>query len=281
MKNPLPIRRSLAGIPCVRGSAGALSALLAAAVLLLSEAAPAGAGTFAASDASTNEPYASQGSWNIGDNGGTGFGGWQLVGSAEPNRSIDRQGFGIFANDGVGEAAVGRSFADGVALASGSFTAGATHDSAGQFSGFALYSATDGEIFRWGVTTADGGDGTYAGFWYAVGDGGPAPRYESIHRFDDYAGASVTADYSVSWSVFSAGMYIDLTIDSDSYAGTGRLTLGNSSAVTAIAAIAAGATQADTLHFDDLSVTGQAVPEPATLSLLLLGALALRPLRRK
>ncbi len=268
----IPIRIPPA-VPRARGNAGVLLALLA---LLL----PPPARAFTATDASTNAPYAQTGQWNLGDNGGTGFGEWRQVGSAAtPNRSLDADGFAIYANAGVGEAAVGRSFADDLALASGSFSVTATHGSTTHFSGFALYAANDAEIFRCGVTTAEADAGTYPGFWYAIGTGGQT-IYEPIDRIYDPE-TPVTADYSISWSVFSTGMNIDLSIASDTSSITRQLSLDNASAVTSIAALVAGSTQAETLHFDNLSVEGPAVPEPSTVALLLLGTLVLRPRRGK
>lgn len=247
------------------------------AILILALSAVPGR-AFTASDASTNEPYASQTTWDLGDNGGSGFGDWRLLGDAEPNRSLDR-GFAIYAQSGVGVEAIGRSFANDLALASGTFSVSATHDSTTHFSGFALYTSGDTELLRWGVTTTEADAGTYPGFWYALGAGGQTV-YVPIERIYD-AGVSVTAGYSISWSVFSGGTTIDLSIDSDYYTGTRRIDLDNSSAVTSIAALVGGSTQAESLHFDNLSVTGQTVPEPSTLSLLLLGVLVLRPCRRK
>ena len=266
IRHPTPSRIRPA-VPRARGNAGVFLALLA---LLL----PPAARAFTATDASTNEPYATQETWNLGDNGGTGFGEWRQVGSsATPNRSLDADGFAIYANAGVGEAAIGRSFADDLSLASGSFSVTATHDSTAHFSGFALYAANDTELFRWGLTTAEAADGTYPGFWYAIGAGGQTV-YEPIDRIYDPE-TPVTADYSISWSVFSTGMNIDLSIASDTSPITRQFSLDNSSAVTSIAALVAGSTQAETLHFDTLSVEGRAVPEPSTLALLLLGTLAL------
>jgi hypothetical protein len=271
-RHPTPSRIPPA-VPRARGNAGVLLALLA---LLL----PPPARAFTATDASTNAPYAQTGQWNLGDNGGTGFGEWRQVGSAAtPNRSLDADGFAIYANAGVGEAAVGRSFADDLALSSGTFSVTATHGSISSFSGFALYAANDAEIFRWGITTAEAADGTYPGFWYAIGAGGQT-IYEPIDRIYDPE-TPVTADYSISWSVFSTGMNIDLSITSDSSPVTRQFSLDNSSAVTSIAALVAGSTQAETLHFDNLSVEGPAVPEPSTVALLLLGTLVLRPRRGK
>ena len=263
-RHPTPSRIPPA-VPRARGNAGVLLAFLLALL-------PPAARAFTATDASTNAPYAETGQWNLGDNGGTGFGEWRQMGAAEPNRSLD-QGFAIYANAGVGEAAIGRSFADDLSLASGSFSVTATHDSTAHFSGFALYAANDTELFRWGLTTAEAADGTYPGFWYAIGAGGQTV-YEPIDRIYDPE-TPVTADYSISWSVFSTGMNIDLSIASDTSPITRQFSLDNSSAVTSIAALVAGSTQAETLHFDTLSVEGRAVPEPSTLALLLLGTLAL------
>ena len=249
---------------------------LPTALALLLALLPSAASAFTATDASTNEPYAT-GYWDLGDNGGTGFGEWRQIGT-EPNRSLD-QGFAIYGNDGVGDAAIGRSFAGGTALESGTFSVSATHDSAAHFSGFALYASGDTELLRWGVTTAEADAGTYPGFWYALGAGGQTV-YDPIERIYD-TDTPVTADYSISWSVFSSGMNIDLSITSDSSTITRQLSLDNSSAVTSIAALVGGSAWAESLHFDNLSVTGQTVPEPSTLSLLLLGVLVLRPRRRK
>jgi hypothetical protein len=178
--------------------------------------------------------------------------------------------------------AIGRSFAGGIALESGSFSVSATHGSADRFSGFALYSDGDTEILRWGVTTAEADEGTYAGFWYAIGTGGQT-LYSPIARI--YDTAPVNADYTVSWSLLSggAGMEIDLTIGSDSYSGENpfRLTLPDASAVTAIAALAAGISQSESLRFDNLVVAGQAVPEPSTLALLVLSVPSLFSFRRR
>ena len=233
--------------------------------------APSATTTFTASDKAENY----DGNWALGDNHGTGFDVWRQVAPAElPSRSVDDQGFAIYAQSGVGVEAIGRSFADGTALESGTFKVSATHDSSEHFSGFAIYGAGDAEIFRWGLATAEdresGGDAT--GFWY-FRDG----QSTLIRTID--AGEPLAADYSISWSVLASGMSIDLSIASSPYDDTLHLTLDTSSAVTAVAALVAGSTQAETLHFDNLEVTGRAVPEPATLALLLLGALALRPRR--
>jgi hypothetical protein len=249
---------------------------LPATLALLLAFLPPAARAFTAFDASTNAPYAETG-WNIGDNGGAGFDDWRGMGSAIPNHSI-AQGFSIYANAGVGEAAIGRSFADGVVLDSGTFAVSATHDFTERFSGFALYSSGDTEILRWGVTTGEASEGTYAGFWYALGAGGQTV-YAPIARIYDTA-TPVRADYSISWSVFSSGMTVDLSTASESYTDTFHLTLDTSSAVTAVAALVAGSDSQDTLHFDNLQVSGHAVPEPSTLALLLLGTLAIRSLRR-
>ena len=245
------------------------SLLLLSTVGLLSVA-PSRADLFTASDVSANEPYASQENWNLGDNGGSGFEGWRQIG-AEPSRSLDSGGFAISGDGGAG-----RSFANGTALATGTFSVQATHDTQStisHFSGFALYSAGDTEILRWGVGTAedrdDGVDKT--GFWYSIGTGGQND-YTLIARTDT---TPLAADYSISWSVFSSGMAIDLSINSGTY--TRHLDLDNSSAVTAIGALIAGSSQSETLHFDNLEVEGLAVPEPSTLILLLLGTLALCP----
>lgn len=229
---------------------------------------------FAASDKAEN--YG--GNWNLGDNCGTGFGKWRQVASADlPSRSISDQGFAIYAQSGVGVEAIGRSFADDIALESGTFKVSATHDSSEHFSGFALYSDGDREILRWGLTTAEdteAGGGNATGFWYFRNG-----QSTLIHTIE--AGGPVSADYSISWTLLSSGMSVKLSIASDAYTDTLHLSLDNSSAVTAIAALVAGSAQSETLHFDNLEVSGRAVPEPATILLLSLGTFLLATRRRR
>lgn len=262
-------------VPRARGNAGVLLAILA---LLL----PLPARAFTATDASTNEPYAETGQWNLGDNGGTGFTGWSQVGSAAtPNRSLDN-GFAIYANAGVGEAAIGRTFADGTALATGQFSVDAAHGSADAFSGFALYAANDTELLRWGVTTAENREtgAPATGIWYAPLAGG-SPGYTLLSASSSEDILSSRIAYSVTWTLVESRLSVDLSVSSTPLTDTFHLTLDTSSAVTAVAALVAGSTQAETLHFDNLSVEGSIVPEPSALALLLLGTLALRPRRRK
>ncbi len=273
-RHPTPSRIPPA-VPRARGNAGVFLALLLALL-------PPAARAFTATDASTNEPYAQTGQWNLGDNGGTGFGEWRQMGAAEPNRSLDANGFAIYANAGVGEAAIGRSFADGLALASGSFSVTATHDSPTHFSGFALYAANDTELLRWGVTTAENREtgAPSTGFWYApLATGTPDYVLLAAASSDDILSSRIS--YSVTWTLVETGLSVDLSVSSSPLADTFRLTLDTSSAVTSIAALVAGSTQAETLHFDNLSAEGPAVPEPATIALLLLGTLVLRPRRGK
>ena len=239
-------------------------------------------GSVAPADAVPSVPFTASdeaknygGEWNIGDNHGSGFAPWRQIASADlPSRSVNAtDGFAIYAQSGVGVEAVARSFADGIALESGTFKVSATHDSAENFSGFALYSAGDTEILRWGLSTEENGGRYDTGFWYFRN--GQATLIRTID-----ASAPIDADYTISWSLLSSGMAIDLSVTSGGDIDKLHLTFDNSSAVTAIAALAAGSDPEDTLHFDNLSVEGHAVPEPSTLALLLLGALALRPRRR-
>ncbi len=253
---------------------------LSTALALLLALLPPAARAFTATDASTNEPYASQTTWNLRDNGGTGFGEWRKIGT-EPNRSLD-QGFAIYANAGVGEAAIGRSFANDLALASGTFSVSATHDSTAHFSGFALYSANDTELLRWGVTTAENREtgAPSTGFWYApLSAGTPDYVLLSAASSDDILSSRIS--YSVTWTLVESSISVDLSVASSPLTDTFHLTLDTSSAVTSIAALVTGSDPQEPLHFDNLFVEGRAVPEPATLALLLLGTLALRPLRRK
>lgn len=267
-----------------RGNAGVLPSFFPTALALLLALLPPAARAFTASDASTNAPYDS-GYWSIGDNGGSGFGEWRQVGSsATPNLSID-QGFAIYANAGVGEGAVGRSFDDGgtsVSLSAGTFSVDAQHGFADAFSGFALCAAGDAELLRWGVTTTENHEtGAPAiGFWYAPLAGG-SPDYVLLATAPvaDIVNAQIA--YSVTWSLVETGLSVDLSIDSDSLSDTFHLTLDTTSPVDSVAALLSGTSQSAPFHFDNLLITGPSVPEPSTLALLLLGTLALPPLRRK
>lgn len=250
------------------------------ALALLLALLPPGARAFTATDASTNEPYASQTTWNLGDNGGTGFGDWRQIVS-EPSRSLDAQGFAISGAGGVG-----RAFLDGtsapVSLPSGTFSVDARHGFADSFSGFALLADGDTELIRWGVTTTEdretGQEPT--GLWYApLADG--TPRYDLLASLSSEDILNSRTTYSITWSVCDTGLSVDLSVTSVSLTDTFHLTLDTSSVVTSIAALVAGSTQSDTLHFDNLSVEGRAVPEPSTLALLLLGTLALRPRHKR
>ena len=244
--------------------------------------------SFTASDNSRNKPYASSGNWNRGDNGGTGFGEWRQVGStALPNRSIDESKcFSMYANAGVGEAAIGRSFADGIALESGTFTVDAAHDSTANFSGFAIYGGDTGEteLFRWGVATKENPNtgAPATGFWYGLNEGGTI-AYSLIASAPAETLQS-RIDYSLTWTLLDGNLDINLAIKSktdEPWTDTFHRTLDTSSAITAIAAIATGSDPDDTLHFDNLSVEGRAVPEPATILLLSLGTLLLATRRRR
>lgn len=218
------------------------------------------------------------GDWALGQKDDSGFAPWrEVAGAYLPSRAVNDQGFSIYAQSGGGVEAIGRSFAGDIALESGTFSVQATHDSVDHFSGFALYSSGDTEILRWGLDTAENteaGGGYATGFWYFRNG-----QSTLIHTIDARGG--VAADYSISWSILSSGMSVDLTIASGDYTDTLHLTLDNSSAVTAIAALVAGSDPEETLHFDTLSVEGRAVPEPATLALLLLAGPALFLSRRR
>ena len=235
---------------------------------------------FTASDASTNEPYASQTTWNLGDNGGTGFGDWRQIVS-EPSRGLDAQGFAISGAGGVGRAFLDDASAP-VSLPSGTFSVDARHGFADSFSGFALLADGDTELIRWGVTTTEdhetGQEPT--GLWYApLADG--TPRYNLLAPLSSEDILNSRTTYSITWSVCDTGLSVDLSVTSVSMSDTFHLTLDTSSSVTSIAALVAGSAQSETLHFDNLEVSGRAVPEPATILLLSLGTLLLATRRSR
>lgn len=233
---------------------------------------------FKASDSSANYT-----DWGIGAEGGENFGAWRQADEQSPTFIALSGGFAISEAGGIG-----RSFANGVALESGMFSVDAKHDFTDNFSGFAIYGGENGdiEIFRWGVTTTEdreGGTGDPTGFWYAVGTGGQHD-YRLIAEYSSEQILQTRLTYSLTWSTISGGLSLNLDITdamNDRVGSKSLDVLTEYTTVTAIAAIVAGTTEKDTLHFDNLSVEGRAVPEPATILLLSLGTFLLATRRRR
>lgn len=231
---------------------------------------------FTASDASTNAVYAG-GQWPEGANGGAGFGKWRIIGNNNaPNQAID-SGFAFYA-DGV----LGRSFEGDVVLGTGTFSAEALHGYTDDFSGFALYGAGDVEIVRWGVTRTDPGGSALTGFWYATGDG------QTVYQLGLEAAEQdilqTRLDYSLTWRSMDSGeTAISLSVGAGgtSWADVST-TLEGIQGVSAIGILVNGSShQHDPFRVDNLSVTGVIVPEPGTLSLVVLGAAAIAAWRRR
>ncbi len=258
------------GMKCLLGLALALGLLGALGGVALAE-------VFTASDASTDPAYA-VGEWFVGDNGGTGFGEWRQIGNNNaPNHDIN-DGFAFYA-DGV----LGRSFEGEVVLGTGTFKAEALHGYTDRFSGFVLYGTGDQEIVRWGITRAeDPGGSARTGFWYATGSG--QTLYQLGGEADSESLLQTRLDYSLTWESMDSGKTaISLSVGAGgtSWADVST-TLEGIQGVNAIGILVDGTShESHPLRVDNLSVTGVIVPEPGTLSLVVLGTAAIAAWRRR
>ena len=237
------------------------------------------ADNFTASDASTNATYAG-GEWNLGDNGGEGFGEWRQIGDNNaPNRDIEDGGF-AFYEAGV----LGRSFEGDVVLGTGTFKADALHSYTDRFSGFVLYCPGDEEIVRWGVTRTEDPNGSYrTGFWYAI-DGGGQTEYQLGLEAEAQPILQTRLDYSLTWNSMDSGktaISLSVGVGETTWASV-QTVLEAAKAVSAIGILVEGTShQSNPLLVDNLSVTGVIVPEPGTVSLVLLGSAAIAAWRRR
>lgn len=242
---------------------------------------PAGGGSAYATnlawDSATNEPYATADNWAMGDNGGVGFDGWRQIGDSAPMRSIADGAF-VASYDG----GAGRSLS--TALSSGSFEVSATHGFVSKFSGFALYSASDVELIRFGVTTDEDRETArenVVGFWYCTTASSGVNRYVLFGESSSSAICDNPIDYTISWNFLNSDMSFSISAVGEGIsASIENLVLPSiTEPVGAVGVLIAANSTADSLKFNNLSVTG-AVPEPATISLLSLGALFLWARRR-
>lgn len=231
---------------------------------------------FSASDNAAN--YGRQETWEIGDNGGKGFGGWIQLGDSLPSRSFQNDHFAV-SNDG----GVGRPFEHGEKLDSGTFTASAIHEFSDAFSGFAVYGYGDDpkdgykELLRWGITSVD--DRT--GLCTAINHTGRNDYVFFETGVFEEGQSQVAVDYTLTWSAYTGGLEfsVEAKVGGDTY-GVGQLKVVGAKAVAAIGVLTASNSGGKAFLFDNLAVEGHIIPEPGTLSLLLLGS-ALLALRRK
>lgn len=238
--------------------------------ILLLAAASLRAETFHASDAVTNYDLATASTWLDGTGGEGWSGPWQAVGGTGGNAeaTFAEGSMSLETATGTGETIVGRTFA--APLGEGTLTVRAWHDLGADFVGFAAYGTGGAELVRWGVGAATA-DTPYPpqGFVCSL-DGGAS--YSLL--FDESPIGFV--DYTMTWNFLSAQP--SFTLEAVDGNGIPYFDAGISVDADSLAAVALIATGDKRIAFDDLSATGTpAVPEPATLALLLAGAAALLP----
>ena len=244
-------------------------------ILVFAMAAMLAGAAFAATvgtDNGSNAAYSD--GWQNGDNGGTGFGAWALSGSANAGQFIgdpsvagisgmSSSSFGMWANGGTGDSVAIRSFDGALTVGQAfSFTLGLNWDQSTGTKGFTLYSAglVSQFHFEMGGSSVITYTGSSSGTMF--NNYGTIPMdviisYTAANTINVAANGrdgveSFNQNFTVSAAPDGFGFYMNQAQDNN----------GNRQP-----------------YFNDLAVTG-AVPEPATMSLLGLGALVMA-LRRK
>lgn len=232
--------------------------------------------------------HASDGSANytgttwLNGTGGEGWSGawtpYKGTGNIEAECKVEAPSLALATKTEMGEVVVGRDLAS--PLSSGELSVHSWNDFGVDFVGFAVYGSRTvqgpGELFRWGlgaetVTAGDPG----VGYVYSS-DGG-----QTYALLSDEASSGFT-DYSLTWATVRGGL--SFTVSAFDQSGAAKFDPASffvpASSVSSIAVVATGDKR---IAFDDLNVEGSPfvpVPEPGTLSLLLLGTALLSTRRR-
>lgn len=237
---------------------------------------------FTAADSSSEEVYKDAETW-VGLNGGSGFSKWEVrSGEAVDDYSDEQYNEGDFtlASGDGGEAAVGRDLTQ--ALSSGTFEVEVWHGTTtDDFRGMAVYGTERDELLRWGIQDD--------GFYYSLDGGGkytlfPDGRYKP-------ADSTVPVVYSLTWSSVDTGLQFELAGQFSGWEMEwSPFTVGlkeGARAVGGIGVLVSGSEkdvegkEMAGMGFDNLRVTGKAVPEPGTAGLLLAGAAVVAGLKRR
>ena len=242
-------------------------------------AAAAWGGDFTAEDSSWDAVYTEAETW-VGLNGGTNFTKWDVRQGDAANVVDDFSDepanmgeFTLSSEDGS-EVGVGRDMAQ--ALTSGTLKIDIWHGTwMDDFRGVAVYGTEQNELLRWGVRLD--------GFYYSLNGGGD---YTLIPDGNFKPMASVT--YMLTWNSLESGLQFTLDGgDLDWSPFTVPTVVEGARAVGGVGVLVSG-TEKDAqgkelagMAFDNVSVTGETVPEPGTVGLLLAGAAAVAGLRRR
>jgi hypothetical protein len=245
----------------------------------LALAMPAARSEIIALDNADNEPYASENTFQDGQNGGTGFRPWVNLEVGTPGTmylatpSLRDEGLDSWGLSGT--YAVGRGLTEAVAAGSWSFLA--SHGTnIGGFCGFSLRTTTntgsfaESEILRFGVNYGEEADNTR--IYYSTNAGG---TYGALDMGGDSVFGAVL-EYSITWSTLT-GAYTLGVRNLDAY-GEASGALASGAAVAMLGAGIFEATVDERLVFDDYAV--DAIPEPSSIALILLGASLLLGPRR-
>lgn len=253
--------------------------------MAVSAAAAAWGAGFAAGDSSGDAVYADAERW-VGLNGGTNFTAWEVRRgdaanvvddfSDEPGNMGD---FTLASGDGT-EVGVGRDMVQ--ALSGGALQIDVWHGTRmDHFRGVAVYGTGQDELLRWGVVEG-------VGYCFSF-DGGTT--YRGV--IDDTSVLDWPVRYMLTWECLTSGLQFSLSGtltglpggEQALWSGVDLGVVSGARAVGGIGVLVSGSGDGmggnEGMAFDNLSVTGEAVPEPGTVGLLLAGAAAMAGLRRR